>query len=867
MTEFVWPTLQAGARYQGVYPLATAIARPLIARLLVEVAHEVGARSVAHGCTGKGNDQVRFDVAVAALDPTLSVIAPMRVGMGMNRDEELAYARAHGIEVDAGPGSPFSIDLNLWGRSVEAGVLEDPWAAPPPEAYAWTVDPADAPREAHEVVIGFASGIPVSLDGHRLDGPSLIDELNRLGGAHGVGRIDHIEDRLVGIKSREVYEAPAAVVLHLAHDALESLTLSRELLAFKRQVADRFATLAYDGLWYSELARALRAFTSWTQRHVTGEVRVRLTPGTAQVVGRRSPTSLYDLTLASYGAEDSFDHEAAVGFITLWGLPIRTQSAIRGPFEDPDEEPLLARLATERRGRVPVGAPVGRTGHRGRHGFGSGVDERGRRGARSARRLAADRWGIVPASRAGRRRRRHPAHQPALRSPRHPPLAHAGGDRRADRHVPGQRARRQRRRHRGAARLRRRHRRASIAGGDRCGPGPRLRGDAGSRDPARRPRGRHRPALRPHRQPGLLRAPRIHRGAVGSGAGGARRGPRLGHRATPMEHGHGPGDVTAHAPAKAAARGLSAAPRHFLSSTDLDPEEQARVLTRAASLRDMRRTRRRPQSLANMDVALLFEKPSLRTRVTFDLGITQLGGRTVYLGPDEVGIGRRETATDVGGNLSRWVDGIVFRTFGHTTLEELAAASSVPVVNALSDREHPCQALADLLTLQQHLGALAGRRLAFVGDGNNVCHSLLLAGAQAGLPSQRGHPAGLRARSGRRPRRLPRRPPQRRLGRDRHRSSVAVREADAVYTDTWTSMGAEAEADLRRLRFAGYRVDATLLAANPDALVMHCLPAHRGEEISDEALDGATSVVLDQAENRLYVQQALLVELLAPSSA
>jgi len=359
VTDFVWPTLQAGARYQGVYPLATAIARPLIARLLVEVAHEVGARSVAHGCTGKGNDQVRFDVAVAALDPSLSVIAPMRVGMGMNRDEEVAYAHAHGIEIDAGPGSPFSIDLNLWGRSVEAGMLEDPWAAPPPAAYAWTVDPADAPREAHELVVGFASGTPVSIDGRRLDGPTLIEELNRVAGAYGIGRIDHIEDRLVGIKSREVYEAPAAVALHLAHDAMESLTLSRELLAFKRQVADRFATLAYDGLWYGELARALRAFVSWTQRHVTGEVRLRLTPGTAQVVGRRSPSSLYDLTLASYGTEDTFDHEAAVGFITLWGLPVRTQSAIRGPFEDPDEEPLLGRLATERRGRVPVAASVG----------------------------------------------------------------------------------------------------------------------------------------------------------------------------------------------------------------------------------------------------------------------------------------------------------------------------------------------------------------------------------------------------------------------------------------------------------------------------------------------------------------------------
>jgi len=359
VTDFVWPTLQAGARYQGVYPLATAIARPLIARLLVEVAHDVGARSVAHGCTGKGNDQVRFDVAVAALDPALRVIAPMRVGMGMNRDEEVAYAHAHGIEIDAGPGSPFSIDLNLWGRSVEAGMLEDPWTAPPPEAYAWTVDPTEAPRETHEVVIGFAGGIPVSLDGHRLDGPALVDELNRLAGEYGVGRIDHIEDRLVGIKSREVYEAPAATVLHLAHDAMESLTLSRELLAFKRQVADRFATLAYDGLWFSELARALRAFVSWTQRHVTGEVRVRLTAGTAQVVGRRSPMSLYDLTLAIYGADDSFDHEAAVGFITLWGLPVRTQAAIRGPFEDPDEAPLLARLATERRGRPsPTAAAV-----------------------------------------------------------------------------------------------------------------------------------------------------------------------------------------------------------------------------------------------------------------------------------------------------------------------------------------------------------------------------------------------------------------------------------------------------------------------------------------------------------------------------
>jgi argininosuccinate synthase len=362
VTDFVWPTLQAGARYQGIYPLATAIARPLIARLLVEVAHSTGAVSVAHGCTGKGNDQVRFDVAVAALDPKLAVIAPMRVGMGMNRDEEMAYAKAHGIEIDLGPGSPYSIDVNLWGRSVEAGILEDPWTAPPEDAFAWTVNPADAPREATEVVIGFAGGVPVSLDGHRLDGVALIEELNRLAGSYGIGRIDHVEDRLVGIKSREIYEAPAAVVLHQAHDALEGLTLSRELLGFKRQVADRFATLAYDGLWFSELARSLRAFVTWTQKHVTGEVRMRFAPGTAAVVGRRSPHSLYDLTLASYGGEDTFDHEAAVGFISIWGLPVRTQAAVRGPFEDPDEQPLIGRLQTVRHtrdgGGNGTGAPV-----------------------------------------------------------------------------------------------------------------------------------------------------------------------------------------------------------------------------------------------------------------------------------------------------------------------------------------------------------------------------------------------------------------------------------------------------------------------------------------------------------------------------
>ncbi|HUH17435.1 MAG TPA: ornithine carbamoyltransferase [Methylomirabilota bacterium] len=304
-------------------------------------------------------------------------------------------------------------------------------------------------------------------------------------------------------------------------------------------------------------------------------------------------------------------------------------------------------------------------------------------------------------------------------------------------------------------------------------------------------------------------------------------------------------------------------PRHLLSSADLDADGLARILDAAAAMREWRAAGRLPRALAGRQVALLFEKPSLRTRVTFDVGIAALGGHALYLGPDEVGIGRRETAADIGRNLGRWVDAIVLRTFAHRTLLELAGATSVPVVNALTDHEHPCQALADLLTLQLHLGDLRGRTLAFVGDGNNVCHSLLLTGALAGLQVRVAAPAGYepdatvveqathlaRGCGG-----------DVEVGND---PAAAVRGADAVYTDAWTSMGAEAEADLRRLRFAGFRVDATLLAHAPGALVMHCLPAHRGEEISDEALDGPRSVVLDQAENRLYVQQALLVDLLA----
>ncbi len=305
---------------------------------------------------------------------------------------------------------------------------------------------------------------------------------------------------------------------------------------------------------------------------------------------------------------------------------------------------------------------------------------------------------------------------------------------------------------------------------------------------------------------------------------------------------------------------------HFLSSRDLGADGQDRILGRAEALRAQRQAGTVPEALAGRHVALLFEKPSLRTRVTFEVGVSDLGGRCVYLGPDEVGIGRRETAADVARNLSRWVDAIVFRTFAHDTLVELADASSVPVVNALSDREHPCQALADLLTLRQHRGGLSGLTLSFVGDGNNVCHSLLIAGSLAGLHLRVATPRGYAPD--------PAVVAEATTAARRSGGSVevlvdprdAIRGADAVYTDTWTSMGAEPEADLRRLRFAGYRVDADLLREAPEALVMHCLPAHRGEEISDEALDGPRSVVLDQAENRQYVQQALLVELLGSRS-
>jgi len=327
--DFVWPHLQANALYQGAYPLATALARPLIAQLLVEVARREGADAVAHGCTGKGNDQVRFDVAVHALNPGLEVIAPMRVGMGLTRDQEIDYAIERGIEIPITKASPYSIDVNLWGRSCETGVLEDPWITPPADAFEWTVAPSDAAAPI-EIQISFEGGIPVAIDAERLAPVDLVERLHELGGAHGVGRIDHVEDRLVGIKSREIYEAPAATILHAAHRALEGLTLSKDTLRFDHLVANELAQLTYDGLWFSALHRDLRGYVASSQRVVSGEVRVRLDHGTAVIAGRRSPLSLYDRSLATYDEGDAFDHAAAVGFIGIFGLPLRVEAARHG---------------------------------------------------------------------------------------------------------------------------------------------------------------------------------------------------------------------------------------------------------------------------------------------------------------------------------------------------------------------------------------------------------------------------------------------------------------------------------------------------------------------------------------------------------
>lgn len=325
--EYILPALKANCLYEGKYPLSSALSRPLISKLLVEVAEKEGAAAVAHGCTGKGNDQVRFEVSIQALNPSLKVVAPVRE-WGMNRDEEIEYAKANDIPVPVDLDNPFSIDANIWGRACEAGVLEDPWAEAPEAAFDWTNPIELTPDQAEYVEIEFEKGVPIALNGEKLPLVPLIEALNELGGKHGVGRIDHIENRLVGIKSREVYENPAALILINAHKELEFLTLPREVTQFKTQVEQQMAKIIYEGLWYSPLKVALDAFIDETQKVVSGTIRVKLHKGNHTVVGRKSEHSLYNEELATYSKGDAFDHNAAVGFIKIWGLPTKVYSEV-----------------------------------------------------------------------------------------------------------------------------------------------------------------------------------------------------------------------------------------------------------------------------------------------------------------------------------------------------------------------------------------------------------------------------------------------------------------------------------------------------------------------------------------------------------
>ncbi len=323
--EYAFPSIQANALYENRYPLSTALARPLIAKLLVEAAAEYGADAVAHGCTGKGNDQVRFDVSIAALNPKLKVLAPARE-WGMSREQSIAYGENFGIPAPVKKSSPYSIDRNLLGRSIEAGVLEDPNHEPPEDIYLMTQAIATAPDSPEYVEIGFTQGLPTSLNGIALSPVALITQLNELAGKHGIGRIDMVENRLVGIKSREIYEAPALLVLIQAHRELESLVLTADVSHYKRGIEETYSQLVYNGLWYSPLKAAVDAFIQQTQEKVSGTVRIKFFKGNSTIVGRSSDYSLYTPDLATYGAEDLFDHKAAEGFIYIWGLPTRVWS-------------------------------------------------------------------------------------------------------------------------------------------------------------------------------------------------------------------------------------------------------------------------------------------------------------------------------------------------------------------------------------------------------------------------------------------------------------------------------------------------------------------------------------------------------------
>lgn len=329
--EFLTLALAANGLYENSYPLLSALSRPLLSKHMVEVAHALGARYIAHGCTGKGNDQVRFETSIKALDPTLEIVAPVREWDLHCREEEIEWAKAHGVPVAATKKSPYSIDDNLWGRAIECGVLEDPWAEPPADIWTLTADAADAPDEAEYIEIGFEQGIPCSLNGEDMSFVDIVKALNVKAGAHGVGRLDMVENRLVGVKSRECYEVPAAKVLIDAHKALETLCLDGATQHYKLGVEQQWATAVYQGMWFSPLKMALDAFCATTQKHVTGTVKMKLCKGSCTVAGRKSPYSLYDFNLASYGADDVFNHESAKGFIDLYGLPVTTWSAMQGP--------------------------------------------------------------------------------------------------------------------------------------------------------------------------------------------------------------------------------------------------------------------------------------------------------------------------------------------------------------------------------------------------------------------------------------------------------------------------------------------------------------------------------------------------------
>ena len=329
VTEFIWPAIKGSAVYEGMYPLHTALGRPLLSQRLVEVALEHGADAIAHGCTGKGNDQVRFEVTAKALAPQLGIVAPLREWELFTRELEVDYAIERGIPIPITKEKPYSIDQNIWGCAIECGEMEELWNEPPADAWMMTKDPSHAPRGSVELVIGFEQGIPVSIDGKAMTGIEILNFLNELGGNYGVGRIDMVENRVVGLKSREIYEGPAAVVLHMAHTELERICLDRPTFAYKRKLSQDFANLVYDGAWFGPLREALQAFVIESQRTVTGEVRIRISAGLARITGRKSKYSLYDGNLATYHEGDTFDRATATGFMELFGLSYKTVAQVR----------------------------------------------------------------------------------------------------------------------------------------------------------------------------------------------------------------------------------------------------------------------------------------------------------------------------------------------------------------------------------------------------------------------------------------------------------------------------------------------------------------------------------------------------------